>query len=79
MARTGDTPPAEGEGLETASTAAPLVLDTAKRTTKEEEVDYMKGAGPERPYGDAVSDVHRQLLTESGVIVPKASKESGQE
>lgn len=48
-----------------------LQLETAKRTTKEKEVDYMADAPPARPYSEAVSDEHRALLAEHGIAIPE--------
>lgn len=35
--------------------------------SQEQEVDFMADAPPARPYHEAVSDEHRQLLGENGV------------
>jgi hypothetical protein len=37
----------------------------------EQEIDFMADAPPERPYHEAVSDSHRELLTEHGVVLPE--------
>jgi hypothetical protein len=40
---------------------------------QEQEVDFMADAPEERPYHEAVSDSHRELLAENGVVLPGSS------
>lgn len=47
----------------------PLDLETGKRTTKENDVDYMADAPKARPYSEAITDEHRRVLKDEGVVV----------
>lgn len=40
-----------------------------KSKVEEKEVDVMKDAPPERPYGEAITDEHREFLRENGTVV----------
>lgn len=37
----------------------------------EQEVDYMAEAPPERPYSEAVSESHRELLATAGIHIER--------
>jgi hypothetical protein len=39
--------------------------------TGEPEVDYMADAPPARPYSEAISESHRELLAAHGISVPE--------
>jgi len=40
---------------------------------QEQEIDFMADAPKERPYHEAVSDTHRELLADAGIRLPEAS------
>ena len=42
----------------------------------EKEVDFMADAPPERPYHEAVTDEHRQILAEAGIPVIDPGKDA---